>query len=126
MTQRQPSQAEAKRRKKELVATSRDHKEQLHATQDRDLDALVAGTVFRSPELAAVPLSTSWDGLGCIVEHMQQRGYTLLLNVFEPSHLDWMNQLPSKSKPPKWQRAPSLSRDEQICSPVPAHQVGDG
>ena len=69
--------------------------QQLRDLPDADLDAVVATTVFGQPDAKPRPFSSSWEGLGRIIEHLRQRGYTLHFYVFEPSHLDWMNNLPS-------------------------------
>jgi hypothetical protein len=71
--------------------------EELQRMADCDLDAVVATGVFGQPAPPA-PLYTTWIGFGLIVEHMQERGYTLNCNAFEASHLDWMNNLPSNIK----------------------------
>ncbi len=94
----EPSRAEAKRQEEAWLAAYRAHEEQLQAMPDRVLDALVATVVFTAPDLTAVPFSTIWDGLGRLVERMRQLGYTMLLNSYEQSHLDWLNTLADSVK----------------------------
>ncbi len=99
MTQsRRSSRAEAKRREEAWLADYWRREEQLQALGDSDLDTLVAATVFGNPALADTPFSSRWDGLGLIVERMRQLGYTMLLNSYEQSHLDWLNTLADSVK----------------------------
>jgi hypothetical protein len=97
-TQTPTTRAGAKRQEEEWMATLRRQEELLRALPDHDLNTLVATTVFDNPELAAVPFCTDWDGMGRIVEYMREHGYTLLFSSFEPSHLDWINNLPDRLK----------------------------
>jgi hypothetical protein len=90
-----PRRAGAKRREQELLAEYRHRQQQLQELPPGDLDALVAGTVFGRSDLAGVPFSTSWDALGRLVGRMRERGFTRHLASFEPSHVEWMNNLPS-------------------------------
>jgi hypothetical protein len=93
MTQsRKSTRAQTRRREEEWLAAYWRHEAHLQSLPDRDLDALVADRVFQHREPAAVPSSTSWDGLGRIVEHLHAHGYTLHLSAFEPLHLDWLKQ----------------------------------
>lgn len=87
MTERQPQEPAPAER-------GRHRMEELQALSDRDLDAAVAAVVFGQPARPDVAY-TNWIGFGLIVEHLRERGYTVHYSFFEPSHVEWMNNLPA-------------------------------
>jgi hypothetical protein len=56
--------------------------ESLAALSDRELDAVVAEVVFGIVPIHCYPAySSTWEGIGLIVEHMRQNGWTFALDV---------------------------------------------
>jgi hypothetical protein len=89
----QTSRTGRRRQQQQWKATLRRQEEMLRALPAHELDALVAAA-FDDPSLAAVPFSTSWEGMRRIIEHLLERGYTLHFYSFEQSHLNRMNTTP--------------------------------
>ncbi|CAN5547182.1 hypothetical protein BH10PLA2_BH10PLA2_35230 [soil metagenome] len=56
------------------------------------MDLLIATTFFSGDDMAGVRFADSWEGFGHIVNHMLDRGFTVLLNGFTASHLKSINR----------------------------------